>query len=568
MQSSRVPKSSSTASSTGTSVTASRVPQPELAAGQRQQGSFVGLSTTIHTPESALIPATYHQQDELGLVSETGITQIAPFEAATHPAVTFDDDHQGRSASSLSLSNEPAGSQKSSQPVDDASIMREEQNPDPTDKWIVMSGDKKKPFKCGYKGCGRKYSKKASLQTHLVTHAGDSKSRCLLGDCADIVIYPNTRALTQHSRVTHAFEKPFRCELCNRRFRRDHHLKYHREHLHSPKAKKKSRKSQSVSESSSATTITNTASTSTMTSSASQPELAAEQRQQGSFVGLSATVHTTEPTHIPASYPQDELRFLSDADLRFISDDLRFLSDLSDIDVSKISTPHIDPFETLATHQTVTFEELDQVQEQEQPDECPLPFDELLQPVDDFDPMAGEDPDEVGPSILPNNQDDKIRNRTTSSIPEQESLQSINEHFRRALSGTVPKAVLTAVAEDPRSRSGHYIAEQKLGPDSTDKWIIRTGDKTKPFKCGYQGCDRRYTRKHDLQLHFIKHTGDSPYKCYLGLCNGRIAYRRQEELTWHIHSQHTFERPYQCEVCSRRFIRLANFKRHRRRCIL
>ena len=79
MHISRIPESSSTA--TSTSYTASRVSQPEPATEQRQQGSFVGLSTTSHTPESALIPATYHQQDGLGLLSEIDITQIAPFEA-------------------------------------------------------------------------------------------------------------------------------------------------------------------------------------------------------------------------------------------------------------------------------------------------------------------------------------------------------------------------------------------------------------------------------------------------------------------------------------------------------
>ena len=148
MHSSRVPKSSTaTATATNISVTASRVSQPEPAAGQRQQGSFVGLSTTAHTPESIRISSNYYQQDELRLLSDisTSASQTDPLEAlATYIAATFDDDDQRQSASYLSLSNERSRSQRSSQSVDDGSpIVREEQSPGSTYKWIMMSGDEK-----------------------------------------------------------------------------------------------------------------------------------------------------------------------------------------------------------------------------------------------------------------------------------------------------------------------------------------------------------------------------------------------------------------------------------------
>ena len=109
--------SSSTSTATGTSttttVTVSGASQPESTAGQRQQGSFVGLSTTVRTPESDLIPSNYHQQDELMPLSDLCAAQINPFKAlATHQAITFDDDNQRQSASSLSLSNEPSRCKK------------------------------------------------------------------------------------------------------------------------------------------------------------------------------------------------------------------------------------------------------------------------------------------------------------------------------------------------------------------------------------------------------------------------------------------------------------------------
>ena len=331
-----------TSASTTTTVTFSGVSQPESAAGQHQQGSFMGLLTTPHTPAELIhISSTYHQQDELGLLSETGITQIDPIKApATYQTVTFDDQEQGQSARSLSLSNESSRSQKSSQPVDDlvVPIVREEQGPDPTDKWIMMSGDKKRPFQCAHKRCARRYSEKAHLQAHFVTHTGDSKLRCYLGGCAGTYIYRDVRELTRHTRAHHTFEKPFRCELCDKRFRLQHHLKYHMKHVHGIEEKKKllkRSKRYSVCKSSSAAATTTNASTITITFGNSQPEPVTEQRPRSPSVGLSTPLHTPESRQIPTDYPQfSGLRLLAE-----------------------VSTSQINPFAALATHQTVTFED-------------------------------------------------------------------------------------------------------------------------------------------------------------------------------------------------------------------
>ena len=169
-----------------------------------------------------------------------------------------------------------------------------------------MSGDKKRPFQCGHKSCAKKYSEKAHLQTHFVTHTGDSKLRCYLGDCAGIAIYRDVRALTRHTRAYHTFEKPFRCKSCNRRYRRPDYLKHHMEHVHYLEKEKKPPKPQSVYKSSSA------ASTITITSGNSQPESVAKQRPRSSLVGLS-TLHTPESRQIPTDYPQQAgLRLLAE----------------------------------------------------------------------------------------------------------------------------------------------------------------------------------------------------------------------------------------------------------------
>ena len=468
MHSSHVSESTSTATTT-TAEVLSGVSQPELTAGQGQQGSFVGLSTTVHTPESTGISATYYLQGKLRPLSDVSTSQTDPFDAlATHQTVTFGDDHQGRSASSSSLSNKPARSQNSPQPSDDAApIVREEQSPDPTDKWFMMSGDERRPYQCGYEGCGKKYIRKAFLKAHIIKHPSDSEFRCYSGNCSGTVRYRDKRALTQHIHIHHTFEKPFGCEICYRRFRRPDNLKSHREHMHSKKSKKKSPKKHSVSKSSSAM------STSTVISGNSQPESTAGQRQQGSFVGFSTTAHTPESSEIStAYYQQDELRPLSD-----------------------ISTSQTDPFDALATHQTVTF-------------------------------------------------DDDHQRRSASSL-------SLSDEPARSQKSPQPVDDVAPIVWEEQST------------DPTDKWIVMSGDETRPYQCGYEGCGRTYIKKGSLKLHIIKHPSDVKFRCYSGDCSGAVRYLNKRALTRHIHTYHTFERLFGCEICDRRFRRPDHLKSHR-----
>ena len=325
---------------TSTSTTTSQDSQPGTADGQRPRSSFMGLSTAIRTPESALIPATYHQQDEHELLSEIGTTQISPLEAiATQLAVTFDNDRQGRSASSLSLSNEPSRSQRPSQPVDDVDpIVSEEQSSDPTNtnKWTIEDKSQERPYRCGYPECDKTYLGRYRLIRHLVQHIGTSKFKCPYPECVGNGYFGDSQMLERHIASKHKLDKPFQCDRCNKQFTRKDSLQRHGKHAHSPKKEKKSPKPQSVSKSSSATTatITATASTSTMTSRFAQPELAAGQGQQGSYVGTSTTIDTPESMQIATYHQQDGLKLLA-----------------------AVSTSQINPFAALATHQTVTFDD-------------------------------------------------------------------------------------------------------------------------------------------------------------------------------------------------------------------
>ena len=67
-----------------------------------------------------------------------------------------------------------------------------------------------------------------------------------------------------------------------------------------------------------------------------------------------------------------------------------------------------------------------------------------------------------------------------------------------------------------------------------------------------------------LQRHFVIHSGISRPRFYLGECNGEIHYRDRHFLNRHICTRHTFEKPFQCDICERRFGRKNHFKSHKK----
>ena len=360
MRSYRVSKSTSIITATTTSVSVSGGSQPESSAGQRQQGTFAGLSTTVHTPESTYISAA-ERYAGLRLLAEVSALQVDPFVAlATQQAVTFDDEAQEQSASSLSLPDQPSQVTDDVDPImmvaepHETAISQDpkysggqnlaDQNTDSTDKWIMYSGDETRPFKCGYEGCGKTYFKKHDLQRHFVSHIGDLQFRCYTGDCTGAIRYCDKQALARHIHKKHTQERPYECDICNKRFLYSPNLSTHRRKVHSVKNKQ----------------------------------------------------------------------------------------------------------------------------------------------------------------------------------------------------------------------------NQSQNSDPNNRWIVLTGDKNKPFKCGYEGCYRHYTIKQALKRHFVTHTGNSRFRCYLGECNGKIHYRDRHFLNRHIRTRHTFEKPFQCDICERRFGRKDHLKSHKK----
>ena len=322
------------------------------------------------------------------------------------------------------------------------------------------------------------------------------------------------------------------------------------------------------------------------------PRLTAEQDKQATFSGLSATVSTPE---------QAELQQLPSSGGEQISEQKR----LAKFDISlspNILDPLIvdepvageseNPFAALASYHPLSFDD-DTGQ--------PLYSNQSLFGILNTsgavlaEPEQSQDEADAAGFIIPESAiSDTVSGQWRTSEPRSLIQESNDRHAHDSSSRrsdrlavkrqkldsketellTPPRRMVTrsesAAIPEKSAASRRYIERGRTVDKSlrdrvikeSDKWVARREGVEEDCMCTYPDCGYTCKKFCNLRTHIFNHIHITIYKCTYPECGDNTYFRNTSDLRRHVHSVHTDERPYTCEICNKSFRRLDHYKTH------
>jgi len=105
-------------------------------------------------------------------------------------------------------------------------------------------------------------------------------------------------------------------------------------------------------------------------------------------------------------------------------------------------------------------------------------------------------------------------------------------------------------------------ASASLSDDASEHYQVINEGKLKKFICGFQGCQKTFRFKSEIERHLSAHSGLRPHECTYPGC--KKSFKRIDALDDHVRSQHTGEAPLICPYndCGQRFSTTAKLRYH------
>ena len=291
-----------------------------------------------------------------------------------------------------------------------------------------------------------------------------------------------------------------------------------------------------------------------------------KQYLQTSFLGMSASVRAPEKSvrapekvEMPVFLPADREKQLTELTVSSFVDAPR--------SPSNEGPPQTDPLLAFDSYQTIIFEE-DKQQSGDEPSKLINAIDKVMkgnrEPVE-----AKSSPVDEYLQIVTSKVKKASQKRPHSSndagIPTlSETVKALRKRLRSSVR-VATRRKTSAAASSTVKRSAQPVSDHSSSDEDPTKWIIKLPESERPYthKCGYPGCEAKYTRLSQLKLHFFYHTRTSPYKCTRGECGGKC-FRSNRDLLRHIFTVHTEDRRFPCQICGFKFRRKDHLQSHMR----